>query len=247
MRTKAITKRLINQIRHDRRTVALVIVAPLILLTLIYFVLTQNDTANVSGSGNQFDNMGAPITGLLVFFFTYLIAGINFLSERTSGALEKLLSTPVRRREIIIGYVIGFSVLALIQSIIITLFVVYVLGLTIVGSIWYVLLIIILTAIVALTMSLLLSTIAASEFQIVQFIPIVVIPQMFLCGLFPLNDGWDTAGHFMPLYYTVDALRGVMLKGHSFEDIWFNLLILAAISILFILINIQVLKKQRSI
>ncbi|MGL4484341.1 MAG: ABC transporter permease [Anaerovoracaceae bacterium] len=210
---------------------------------------TNWDTVYVYGKedANMFDSMGAALIGLVVFFLTYIIAGISFLTERTSGSLEKLLSTPIRRREIVQGYVIGFGVLALIQSIVVTLFTVYVLGVPVLGNIFYVLLIIILTAICALTMALLLSTLANSEFQVMQFIPIVILPQTFLCGLFELNGNWEIVGHFVPLYYTVDALKGVMTKGFGLTEIWLDLLVLAGISIVFILLNIQVLKKQRAI
>ncbi len=198
-------------------------------------------------SSSLFDNFGAGLIGIIVFFFVFLIAGINFLTERTSGTLEKLLSTPIRRSEIIVGYVLGFSILALIQTVLITLFVAYVLGLTVVGSIWYVLLINLLTAITALTLGILLSTLANNEFQMVQFIPIVIIPQIFLSGLFSLSDGWQLLGHFMPLYYTTKALTEVMLRGNGFETIWPYCLILLGCSLLFMFLNIQLLKRQRNL
>ena len=126
-----------------------------------------------------------------MFFFVFLIAGINFLTERKTGTLEKMLSMPIKRREIVAGYMIGFSVLALVQTTTITLFVIYVLGLHVEGSIGYVFLISLLTAITALSLGILLSNLANSEFQMVQFIPLVIIPQIFLCGLFRLSSGWE--------------------------------------------------------
>ena len=127
------------------------------------------------------------------------------------------------------------------------MFVVYVLGLTVVGSIWYVLLINLLTAITALTFGILLSTLANNEFQMVQFIPLVIIPQIFLCGLFNLSGGWELLGHFMPLYYTTHALTEVMLRGNGFETIWPDCLLLLGYSLVFMLVNIQLLKRQRSL
>lgn len=194
-----------------------------------------------------FDSFGAPMVGIIVFFLTFLIAGINFLSERTSGTLEKLLSTPIRRGEIIAGYTLGFGVLAILQSTLVTLFVVYVLGMQAVGSIWYVMLINLLTAITALTLGILLSTLANSEFQMVQFIPIVILPQIFLCGLFDLSGGWEIVGYFMPLYYTTDALTEVMLQGHGIGAIYLDLLVLTGLSLIFVTVNTLMLKRHRGV
>ena len=106
-----------------------------------------------------FDNYGTPLIGIIVFFFVFLVAGINFLTERKTGTLEKMLSTPIRRGEIITGYVLGFSLVALLQTTIITLFVIYVLDLTVVGSVWHVFAINLLTAVSALSLGILLSSV----------------------------------------------------------------------------------------
>lgn len=200
-----------------------------------------------SQDSSFFDNFGTQMIGIIIFFFVFLIAGINFLGERSSGTLEKMLSTPIRRGEIVTGYVLGFSILALIQTVILTLFVVYVLDVTVIGSIGYVLLINLMTAVMALTLGMFLSSLASSEFQMVQFIPIVIIPQIFLCGLFSLSSGWKIVGKFMPLTYSVDALREVMLHGNGIKTIWLDLLVILGFSTIFMLFNVLFLKKQRSI
>lgn len=200
-----------------------------------------------SGDGSFFDDYGAPLIGIIIFFFVFLIAGINFLNERKGGTLERILSTPTRRGEIISGYVIGFGVLAIIQTIVVSLFVVYVLGMAMEGNILYVLLINTLTAISALTLGMLLSTLASSEFQMIQFIPLVILPQVFLCGLFRLTGGWDVVGHFVPLYYTTDALTEVMVRGHGMGDITIDLLVIAGCAVLFMGLNAMFLKKQRRV
>lgn len=194
-----------------------------------------------------FDKFGSQLIGFIVYFFVFLIAGINFLTERTSGTLEKLLSTQIRRWEIIIGFVIGFSVLAILQSALISLFSIGILKLNIEGNMAYVLLIILVTAINALTLGILLSTIANSEFQMVQFIPIVIIPQLFLCGLFRVTGFWGNLQYIMPLHYTSDALVEVILRGNGFETIMIDIFILLGFSCLFICLNILLLKKQRRI
>ena len=197
--------------------------------------------------GTAFDNFCAPLIGIIVFFLVFLIAGINFLDERSSGTLEKLLSTPIRRYEIIVGYVLGFSILALIQTLLLTFFVIYILGMTSVGSIWFVLLINLLTAITALTLGILLSTLANSAFQMVQFIPLVIIPQIFLSGMFKLSPGWTAVGKLFPITYSTDALTGVMIRGSGFADIWYDCLILLGFSIIFILLNTLLIRKLRKV
>ncbi len=196
-------------------------------------------------SRSMFDTFSSALVGLIVFFFVFLIAGINFLSERISGTLEKMLSTPITRYEIVLGYTLGYSVLAIIQTVIITLFVVYIIGVDVKGGMGLVFLINILTAICALTMGTLISCLANSEFQMVQFIPIVVIPQVFLCGLFSLSKGWDIVGHLVPLYYSAHCLQNVIIRGSGFGDIWQYILILVAFSVIFIVANILNLKKYR--
>lgn len=193
-----------------------------------------------------FDSYGAALVGLIVFFLVFLIAGINFLTERTSGTLERMLATPIKRWEIVAGYTLGFSLLALIQTVLVTLFVIYVIGMKVVGSIWLVLLINALTALCALTMGILISNLASSEFQMVQFIPIVVIPQIFLCGIFSLNPVWEAIGHVVPLYYTANALQGVIIRGSGISDIWLPILVLSGFSLVFISANIAVLRRRRA-
>jgi ABC-2 type transport system permease protein len=215
----------------------------------IEFLEGNYDVNYVAGKadGSLFDKFGTQLIGIIVFFFVFLIAGINFLGERTSGTLEKLLSTPIRRGEIVLGYLIGYSVLAILQSILVTLFSVYVLGLNVAGNLFFAILISLLTAMNALSLGILLSTIAHSEFQMMQFIPIVILPQIFLCGLFRVSGVWNNLGYVMPLRYSSHALTEVMLKGNGWMSILPDVTFLLGGSILFIAINIGLLKKQRNI
>ena len=195
-----------------------------------------------------FDVLSPILVGFFVFFFVFLIAGIGLLRERTTGTLERLMSTPVRRSEIISGYLIGYGIFAVIQTIIVVMYSITVLDLVLAGSIWNVLLINLVIAFVALTLGILLSTFASSEFQMVQFIPLVVIPQIFFAGILPIDNmaAWmQYLGKIMPLYYAADALQGVMYKGWGFSDVSGDILILAAFAILFIILNIIALKKYR--
>ncbi len=192
-----------------------------------------------------FDKFGAGLIGIIVFLFVYLLGGINFLMERTSGTLEKMLTTPIKRREIIIGYILAFSVLAIFQTLLVSLYLIYVLKVHVMGSVFLVILVNLMTALVALSLGILLSTVAKSEFQLIQFVPVVITPQVFLCGLFEIGGIWEKLSYFIPLKYTVDALKQVMMKGHGLSHIGLNLLILFVLFLLFMLFNIRLLKKQR--
>ncbi|MDM5247227.1 MULTISPECIES: ABC transporter permease [unclassified Lysinibacillus] len=209
-------------------------------------------TEYVYGDENTaiFDIFSPMLIGFFVFFFVFLITGIALLKERTSGTLERLLATPIKRSEIVAGYMIGYGLFAFLQTTIIVLFGIYVLDIVHVGSIWLVLLINIVVALVSLSLGALLSSFAASEFQMMQFIPLVIVPQIFFSGIFPLDNmaEWlQNVGRIMPLYYAADALNGVMYKGYSFSDILPDLAILASFALVFITLNIVSLKKYRSL
>ncbi|HWK24683.1 MAG TPA: ABC transporter permease [Ureibacillus sp.] len=197
-----------------------------------------------------FDTFSPILVGFFVFFFVFLIAGIGLLNERTTGTLERLLATPIKRGEIVSGYMIAYGLLAVIQTVIIVLFAVNVLDIVLVGSMWHVILINIVLALVALSLGILLSTFASSEFQMVQFIPLIIVPQVFFSGIFSIEGmaGWlQVLAKFMPLYYAADALKGVMYKGGGLGDISSDLYILLGFTIVFIILNMFTLKKYRKL
>jgi len=338
MRVRALAFRILNQFRHDRRTLALMLVAPVFLLTLVYFILADTvpivkvavvnapagfedrlEEYNVRGiryeenearralelgeviaairiiggksyidiDGSNpakakvalaameqartslmlsradlksqvnyvygqedlptFDNFGATLIGFIIFFFVFLVSGISFLQERNSGTLEKLLSTPIRRWEIVVGYVLGFGIFTVLQSFLISWFCVYGLKVMMIGSFALILLITLLTAIIALTLGILMSTLANNEFQMIQFIPLIIVPQIFFSGLFDLPAGIEVIGYVMPLYYIADALTEVMIKGNGFAFIAGDLGVILAYSVLFMTLNTLLLKKYRRV
>jgi ABC-2 type transport system permease protein len=197
-----------------------------------------------------FDVLSPILVGFFVFFFVFIISGIGLLRERTTGTLERLLSTPMRRTEIVTAYLIGYGIFAVIQTIIVVLYSINVLDLVLVGSIWSVIVINLLLALVALSLGILLSTFAASEFQMMQFIPIAVVPQVFFAGIFPLEGMADWLQDFakiIPMYYAGDALKGVMYKGLSLSDISGDLLALVLFAAIFVVLNILALKRYRKL
>ena len=185
-----------------------------------------------------------------IFLFVFLISGMALLNERTTGTLDRLLATPVKRSEIIYGYMISYGIIAVIQSIIIIAVTILLLNIEVAGNVCWFVLISFLIAMIALAFGFLLSTIAESEFQMMQFIPIVVVPQIFFSGIIPLDSmaNWVSyLGKILPLTYAGDALNQVILYGRGFEafagDIW----ALLAFIIVLIALNIIGLKRYRKV
>jgi ABC-2 type transport system permease protein len=163
------------------------------------------------------DLLGGPFIGLLIFFLVYVVTSVSFLRERSLGTLERLMASPLRRTEIVVGYMLGFTLVALVQAVEVLAFGLIVLDLYNVGSVWLIFGIEVLLAIGAVNLGIFLSTFARNEFQAVQFIPLVVVPQVLLSGLLvPVSSEpeWlQWISNALPLTYAVDALRDVMLRG----------------------------------
>jgi ABC-2 type transport system permease protein len=197
-----------------------------------------------------FDQLSPILVGFFVFFFVFLISGIALLRERTTGTLERLLATPIQRRDIVFGYLLGYGFFAVIQTIIVVTYAVKVLDITLVGSFWNVVIINLTLALVALSLGILLSSFANSEFQMMQFIPIAIIPQVFFAGIFPFESmaGWmQILAKCMPMYYGGNALVEVMYKGSGLSEISNDLLVLLGFALVFIVLNVVALKKYRKI
>lgn len=197
-----------------------------------------------------FDHYGPVLVGYFTFFFVFLIAGVSFLRERTGGTLERLLATPIRRWEIVSGYVLGFGIFTMIQATIIAWFAIHVLGLMMNGAFIYVLLITLLLAMTALSLGTFLSAFANNELQMIQFIPLVIVPQIFFSGLFNIEtmvDWLRWLGTIMPLTYGGEALRDIMIRGKGWSDIASHVYVLLAFTIGFLIANVFALKKHRKL
>ncbi len=163
------------------------------------------------------DYFGAAFIGLVVFFLVFVITSVAFLRERAQGTLERLMASPLRRGEIVLGYMLGFTAVALVQGLIVLLFCLYVLRVHNAGNVALIFLIEALMAIAAVNLGIFLSMFARTEFQAVQFIPIVIVPQVMLSGiLFPVSTEpgpLQYLSNVLPLTYAVYGLRDVMIKG----------------------------------
>ncbi|MDN6854191.1 MAG: ABC transporter permease, partial [Bifidobacterium crudilactis] len=197
-----------------------------------------------------FDTLVPIMMGFVIFFFVFLISGIGLLHERTTGTLNRLLATPIRKREIIFGYLVGYGIVAIVQTAVVVGYTLVVFKTQILGSLWNVVLLNLMIAGAALTLGLLVSSFAATEFQMMQFIPIIVIPQIFFSGIIPVESmpGWlQAVAHAMPLYWGSRGMSDVVVKGASLAQIAPNLGVLLAFILVFLGLNLVVMRKYRRV
>ena len=190
------------------------------------------------------------LIGFVVFFFVFLISGMALLKERTSGTLDRLLATPVKRSEIVYGYMLSYGIIAIFQTAVVVLAAIWLLDVEVVGNILNVIIVNVVLALVALAFGILLSTLAKSEFQMMQFIPLVIMPQLFFSGIIPLSSMGEwapTVGKFLPLTYSGDAISQIILYGHNLGDILPNLGVLMILLIILTILNIVGLRRYRKV
>ena len=190
------------------------------------------------------------LIGFVVFFFVFLISGMALLKERTSGTLDRLLATPVKRSEIVYSYMLSYGIIAIFQTAVVVLAAIWLLDVEVVGNILNVIIVNVVLALVALAFGILLSTLAKSEFQMMQFIPLVIMPQLFFSGIIPLSSMGEwapTVGKFLPLTYSGDAISQIILYGHNLGDILSNLSVLMVFLIILTILNIVGLRRYRKV
>ena len=221
-----IAQRTIMQISRDRRTLALIFIVPLVIASLF----------GVSIPDKMVLNLTLPaMLATLILFFGFLLSGIAFLRERSQGTRERLMASPVSRLDILGGYLMGFLLFAVVQTLILFFYSVYVLKVDFHGDLWQIILFQILIGILAVCLGIFISAFARNEFQMVQFIPLIIVPQVFVCGLiFPVNqmpDYLQWLAKVLPLTYGVDGIRALMLQGKSLLDIGKEISVLVAYAI----------------
>jgi len=202
--TAATARRVLQQLYHDKRTIALLLVAPCALITLLKYVFTGTDT---------FDRIGGPILGLFPLLCMFLVTSIAMLRERTSGTLERLLTTPMGKLDLLLGYAGAFAVAAVVQSTLESVVAFGLLDLHVDGARWAVVLLAIANGLLGMALGLFVSAFATSEFQAVQFMPAFVLPQVLLCGLLTDRAGMsrplELASDALPMTYAYDGLARV--------------------------------------
>jgi ABC-2 type transport system permease protein len=234
------TGRILNQLRHDRRTIALLLVVPVILLTLLYYMFS--DVPGV------FDHIGLIMLGVFPFVIMFLITSIAMLRERTTGTLERLLTTPMGKLDLLFAYGIAFGLAAAVQAAVAGGVAYWLLDLRTAGSIGLVILIAIANAVLGVALGLFCSAFARTEFQAVQFMPVVVIPQILLCGLFVARDqmvGWLQAiSRALPMTYAVEALQEVGSHAEPTALLWRDLGIVVGCVVLALILAAATLRRR---
>jgi len=226
-RTAAIAVRIVRQILRDRRSVALIVVAPLVVMSLVGFSF-QDQPAIL-------DRAAPALLGVFALIFTFILTAVSFLRERSQGTLERLLVTPAGRADLLVGYLLGFLFFAAVQSIIMLLFTIFAFDINYQGELWQVFVVLMVLTVVGVSLGIFVSTFANNEFQVVQFIPILLAPQIFLSGVvLPVSQMpgyFQTLSKALPLTYAVRALRHMMLGGQSIGDSTFEIGLLAAFAV----------------
>jgi ABC-2 type transport system permease protein len=222
--TGAIAARVLTQIRHDHRTLALMLVVPCALMTLLWWVYIDSEVL--------FARIGPQLLGIFGFIVMFLVTSITTLSERTSGTLERLFTLPTGKLDFLLGYALAFGAVALVQGLLVAGLSVGVLGLDVEGGIGPLVLVAVLSGILGTALGLFVSAFARTEFQAVQFMPAFVLPQLLVCGLLIPRDDLPTflewVSYVTPLSYAVDATSQVATYPDWTSDLTWDVLALLA-------------------
>lgn len=211
--TLAIAARVLLQLRRDRRTLVMLLVLPCLILTLLWWMF------DATTSGHGFDSLGPPLLALIPFIVMFLVTSVTTLRERSSGTLERLLAMPTGKGDFLGGYALAFGLVAAVQSTLAVLLCVVVLDMHVGGPSWMLVVVAVADAVLGSAMGLFVSAFARTEFQAVQFMPALVIPQLLLCGLFLPRDAMprvlEVVSDVLPLSYAVDAMSAVTTANGS--------------------------------
>jgi ABC-2 type transport system permease protein len=213
--TRAVALRVVSQLRRDPRTIALIVAVPCVLMVLIQQLFGRHSPV--------FQEIGTPMLGLFPFITMFLVTSVTMLRERTSGTLERLMTMPLHKIDILAGYGTAFALVAVVQATVVSVLALGLLGLDVAGPNWLVVVLAVGNAVLGSTLGLFVSAFAETEFQAVQFMPAVVLPQILLCGLFVARDQMATwlraISYALPLTYAYDALART--AANDISDVWF--------------------------
>jgi ABC-2 type transport system permease protein len=238
--TLATSGRILRQLRHDRRTVALLILVPALLLSLLYFMYDD--------AGPTFDRIALIMLGVFPFTIMFLVTSIAMLRERTTGTLERLLTTPLGKVDLLFGYGLAFGLAAAVQGTVAVAAAYWLIGLDTAGNTGLVVLVAVVNAVLGVALGLFCSAFARTEFQAVQFLPVVVLPQLLLCGLFVPRgqmSGWlQAVSDVMPLSYAVEALGQVGAHADPTATLWRDLAVVAGAAVVALVLAAATLRRR---
>ena len=233
-------RRVLQQLRNDPRTIALMLVVPCVLLGLMAWVY--------NGTPHMFDRVGPGLLGIFPLVVMVLVTSISTLRERQSGTLERLLTTPLSKGAFMAGYGIAFAAVALAQALVAVAFAVWVCQLDIAGPLWQLVVVAVFDAVLGTALGLLASGFARSEFQAIQFMPAFILPQFFLCGLLvPRGDlptGLKQFSDVLPLSYAVDAMKSLATDPNGGATVGKDITILIAFSVVALALGALTLRRR---
>lgn len=236
--TLATTVRVLSQLRHDHRTLAIMLALPCVLLWLVAWIFEGTPVL---------DRFGPVLLGLFPMIVMFLVTSVATLRERTTGTLERLMTTPIGRGDVVAGYALAFGLAAVVQALVLTGVAVGLLGMEVAGPLWLLGLVAVLDAVLGSTLGLAASALARTEFQAVQLMPAIVFPQLVTCGLLLPRDQMpavlEAVSRVLPLTYGVDALQ-VLAAGGGLTEVRGDVLVLVGFILAAVLVGATTLRRR---
>lgn len=237
--TLAVTRRVLVQLRRDHRTAAMLLVLPCVIMALLWWMFQDKPSFG-------FGSLAPALLALIPFIVMFLVTSVTTLRERTSGTLERLLAMPMGKGDFLLGYAIAFGLVAAVQSALAVGLSVWALDLVVQGPVWLLMVVAVVDAVLGSALGLFVSAFARTEFQAVQFMPALVIPQILLCGLFVPRASLPTVLHqisdVLPLSYAVDAMTKV--SRDTDPAVWGDLALVAAFAVAGLVLGALTLRRQ---
>ncbi|SES49347.1 ABC-2 type transport system permease protein [Pedococcus cremeus] len=238
-RTLVVTARVLRQLRTDHRTIALMLLVPVVLMGLLAWIYNGTPV---------FDHIGPALLGVFPFVVMFIVTSVATLRERTSGTLERLMTTPMAKTDLMIGYALAFGLMAVLQAVVASAFAIYVCGLDLAGPVWVLVVVAVADAVLGTALGLLASGFARTEFQAVQFMPAFVLPQFLLCGLLVARDQLPQVlqpfSDALPLSYAVDAMNEVAAAADPLGQVGPDLVVIAAWIVASLLLGSLTLRRR---
>jgi ABC-2 type transport system permease protein len=242
--TGAVAVRVLTQLRHDRRTLVMLLLVPSLVLGLLAWMYDSRPAV--------FDHLGPALLALIPFIVMFLVTSVTMLRERASGTLERLLTLPTGKLDLLLGYGIAFGIMAALQSSLAAGLCVGLFGLDVSGPVWVLVLVAVADAVLGTASGLFVSAFARTEFQAVQFMPLVVVPQILLCGLFLDRDALpaplSALSDVLPLSYAVDAMSAVAAETGDVAgvtgDVWRDLAVVAGFVVVLLGLGAATLRRR---
>ncbi len=239
-KTFATSGRVLRQLAHDPRTVALLFIVPPVLLTIMKYVF--------DGVPKVFDGIAPMLLGTFPMIMMFLITSIGTLRERTSGTLDRLMTMPISKLDFMLGYAIAFSILGFLQALVSSFVMIHLLGVDVAGGELVAIIGAVCAAFLGTALGLFTSAFARSEFQAVQFMPAFIFPQLLICGLFIARDQMSQPlqwlANVMPLTYSVDAMKQITQHTSWTSDLTNDLIIVVAFGLAVLILGSVTIRRQ---